>query len=101
VVNRGEPATRLINAVREWNAEGQPPLRVIAVCTAADRHVTFVREADEVVLIGPDDPGGGGHPGRAAMRAARPSRMRSMPKCRALSRPAGCGESEKAASTCG
>ena len=44
---------RLINAVREWNAEGRPALRVIAVYTAADRHATFVREADEAVLIGP------------------------------------------------
>ncbi|MBV9207248.1 MAG: ATP-grasp domain-containing protein, partial [Actinobacteria bacterium] len=57
VVNRGEPAMRLINAVREWNAEGRPPLRVIAVYTAADRRATFVREADEAVLIGPADPG--------------------------------------------
>jgi acetyl/propionyl-CoA carboxylase alpha subunit/acetyl-CoA carboxylase carboxyltransferase component len=55
IVNRGEPAMRLINAVREWNAEGRPALRVIAVYTAADRHATFVREADESVLIGPDD----------------------------------------------
>jgi acetyl/propionyl-CoA carboxylase alpha subunit/acetyl-CoA carboxylase carboxyltransferase component len=55
VVNRGEPAMRLINAVREWNAEGRPALRVIAVFTVADRHATFVREADEAVLIGPDD----------------------------------------------
>jgi acetyl/propionyl-CoA carboxylase alpha subunit/acetyl-CoA carboxylase carboxyltransferase component len=55
VVNRGEPAMRLINAVREWNAEGRPPLRVIAVYTAPDRHAMFVREADEAVLIGPDD----------------------------------------------
>jgi acetyl/propionyl-CoA carboxylase alpha subunit/acetyl-CoA carboxylase carboxyltransferase component len=55
VVNRGEPAMRLINAVREWNAEGRPALRVIAVYTAADRRATFVREADEAVLIGPDD----------------------------------------------
>ena len=54
IVNRGEPAMRLINAVREWNAEGRPALRVIAVYTAADRHATFVREADEAVLIGPD-----------------------------------------------
>ena len=45
---------RLINAVREWNAEGRPALRVIAVYTAADRRATFVREADEAVLIGPD-----------------------------------------------
>ena len=52
IVNRGEPAMRLINAVREWNAEGRPSLRVIAVYTAADRHATFVREADEAVLIG-------------------------------------------------
>jgi acetyl/propionyl-CoA carboxylase alpha subunit len=53
IVNRGEPAMRLINAVREWNAEGRPPLRVIAVYTAVDRRATFVREADEAVLIGP------------------------------------------------
>ncbi len=57
MVNRGEPAIRLINAVREWNAEGRPPLRVIAFYTAADRRATFVREADEAVLIGPADPG--------------------------------------------
>ena len=57
VVNRGEPAMRLINAVREWNAEGRPALRVIAVYTAADRQATFVRQADEAVLIGPDDAG--------------------------------------------
>jgi acetyl/propionyl-CoA carboxylase alpha subunit/acetyl-CoA carboxylase carboxyltransferase component len=55
VVNRGEPAMRLINAVREWNAEGRPALRVIAVYTFPDRHAMFVREADEAVLIGPDD----------------------------------------------
>jgi acetyl/propionyl-CoA carboxylase alpha subunit/acetyl-CoA carboxylase carboxyltransferase component len=57
VVNRGEPAMRLINAVREWNAEGRPALRVIAVYTAADRRATFVREADEAVLIGPAEEG--------------------------------------------
>src|SRR6201994_1904004 len=48
---------RLINAVREWNAEGRPALRVIAVHTAADRNATFVRQADEAVLIGSEDPG--------------------------------------------
>src|SRR5882672_962556 len=57
IVNRGEPAMRLINAVREWNAEGRPALHVIAVYTAADRHATFVRQADEAVLIGPEDAG--------------------------------------------
>ena len=56
IVNRGEPAMRLINAVREWNAEGRPPLTTIALYTAVDRHAMFVREADEAVLIGPDDP---------------------------------------------
>ncbi|MDT7744328.1 MAG: hypothetical protein QOE59_3406, partial [Actinomycetota bacterium] len=56
IVNRGEPAMRLINAVREWNAEGRPPLRTIAVHTASDRHAMFVRESDEAVLIGPADP---------------------------------------------
>ncbi len=56
IVNRGEPAMRLINAVREWNAEGRSPLRTIAVHTAVDRHAMFVREADEAVLIGPEDP---------------------------------------------
>ena len=50
---------RLINAVREWNAEHDgelPPIRTIAVHTAVDRHAMAVREADEAVLIGPDDP---------------------------------------------
>jgi hypothetical protein len=44
---------------------------------------------------------GRGQAERVAMRAARPSRMRSMPKSRALPRPAGWGDSEKAARTCG
>ena len=56
IVNRGEPAMRLIHAVREWNAEGLAPLRTIAIHTAVDRIAMFVREADEAVLIGPDDP---------------------------------------------
>jgi acetyl/propionyl-CoA carboxylase alpha subunit/acetyl-CoA carboxylase carboxyltransferase component len=59
VVNRGEPAMRLVNAAREWNAEGRPPLRTIALYTAADRRAMFVREADEAVLIGPDTDGAG------------------------------------------
>ncbi|TQM38282.1 carboxyl transferase domain-containing protein [Pseudonocardia cypriaca] len=72
IVNRGEPAMRLIHAVREWNAErsvgsradgaeladgnGAGPLTTIALYTAVDRHAMFVREADEAVLIGPEDP---------------------------------------------
>ena len=55
IVNRGEPAMRLINAVREWNAEGRAALTTIALFTAVDRHAMFVREADEAVLIGPDE----------------------------------------------
>jgi acetyl/propionyl-CoA carboxylase alpha subunit/acetyl-CoA carboxylase carboxyltransferase component len=58
VVNRGEPVMRLINAVREWNAEGRQPLRVIALYTAADRRATFVRAADEALMIGPDPDSG-------------------------------------------
>ncbi|MEQ3554178.1 biotin carboxylase N-terminal domain-containing protein [Pseudonocardia nematodicida] len=58
IVNRGEPAMRLINAVREWNAQNSPDrrLRTIALHTAVDRRAMYVREADEAVLIGPDDP---------------------------------------------
>ncbi|WP_210036354.1 ATP-binding protein [Pseudonocardia parietis] len=58
IVNRGEPAMRLINAVREWNAQNGPDrrLRTIALHTAVDRRSMYVREADEAVLIGPDDP---------------------------------------------
>ena len=54
IVNRGEPAMRLINAVREWNAEGRSALRTIAVHTVVDKRSMFVREADEAILIGPD-----------------------------------------------
>ena len=54
VASRGQSAMRLINAVREWNAEGRQPLRVIALYAAADRHARFVREADEALMIGPD-----------------------------------------------
>ena len=60
IVNRGEPAMRLINAVREWNEAGRPPITTIALYTAADRRAMFVREADESVLIGPPDGGGDG-----------------------------------------
>ena len=55
IVNRGEPAMRLIHAVRELNREaghdaGQ--LRAIALFTAPDRGAMFVREADEAVDLG-------------------------------------------------
>src|ERR1700712_440368 len=56
IVNRGEPAVRLTNAVREWNAERRPRIRTVALYTAVDRYAMFVREADEGVLIAPADP---------------------------------------------
>src|SRR3954451_17612904 len=49
VINRGEPAVRLIRAVRELNAEHGTTTRVIALHTEAERRATFVRAADEAV----------------------------------------------------
>jgi acetyl/propionyl-CoA carboxylase alpha subunit/acetyl-CoA carboxylase carboxyltransferase component len=51
VVNRGEPAMRLIRAVRELNAEHGYGIRVIAMHTEDERHATFVRAADEGVVL--------------------------------------------------
>ncbi len=51
VVNRGEPAVRLIRAVRELDAEHGTSTRVIALHTEAERRATFVRAADEAVLL--------------------------------------------------
>ncbi|SDX32100.1 Acetyl/propionyl-CoA carboxylase, alpha subunit [Geodermatophilus africanus] len=51
VVNRGEPAMRLIRAVRELDAEHGTRTRVIALHTEAERRATFVRAADEAVLL--------------------------------------------------
>jgi acetyl/propionyl-CoA carboxylase alpha subunit/acetyl-CoA carboxylase carboxyltransferase component len=51
VVNRGEPAMRFIRAVRELNAEHGWGIRVIALHTEAERRATFVRAADEAVLL--------------------------------------------------
>ena len=51
VVNRGEPAMRLIRAVRELDAERGTRTRVIALHTEAERRATFVRSADEAVLL--------------------------------------------------
>ena len=52
IVNRGEPARRVIHAVRELN-KGRWAIRVIALHTAQERRATFVREADESVVIAP------------------------------------------------
>ncbi|MDQ1661869.1 MAG: hypothetical protein QOJ68_1849 [Blastococcus sp.] len=51
VVNRGEPAMRLIRAVRELNEEHGYGIRVIAMHTADERSATFVRAADEGVVL--------------------------------------------------
>ena len=51
IVNRGEPAVRLIRAVRELNAERGLGIRVIALHTEAERGALFVRLADDAVKI--------------------------------------------------
>ena len=53
IVNRGEPAMRVIHAVRELNEERDDPIRLIALCTEPERQAMFVRHADEAVCIGP------------------------------------------------
>ncbi len=62
IVNRGEPAMRLIHAVRESNREGGDKMRTIALFTDSDARAMFVREADEAVSLGSatfEDPKGG------------------------------------------
>ncbi len=53
IVNRGEPAMRLIHAVRELNEERDTPIRVIALYTEPERSAMFVRHADEAYSLGP------------------------------------------------
>ncbi len=52
IVNRGEPAMRLINAVSEFNHQHGTSLRTIALYTDPDRQAMFVREADESFDLG-------------------------------------------------
>ena len=56
IVNRGEAAMRLINAVRELRVERDEDIRTIALHTAAERTAMFVREADEAVLLDEGEP---------------------------------------------
>jgi len=51
VIDRGEPAVRLILAVRELNAEFGYGIKVIALHTEAERGALFVRLADEGVRL--------------------------------------------------
>ena len=62
IVNRGEPAMRLIHAVRELNQDRAHPITVIALFTEAERDAMFVRQADEAICLGPSlvDDGRGG-----------------------------------------
>ncbi|MDX2970610.1 ATP-binding protein [Kribbella solani] len=53
IVNRGEAAMRLINAVREVNAEGGDPIETVALFTESERTATFAREADLAYSLGP------------------------------------------------
>jgi acetyl/propionyl-CoA carboxylase alpha subunit len=53
IVNRGESAMRLINAVREFNLEHGTDLVTVALYTDTDQRSMFVREADEVFELGP------------------------------------------------
>ena len=47
IVSRGEPAVRVIHAVRELNHGRADPIRLIAVHAEAERDATFVRQADD------------------------------------------------------
>jgi acetyl/propionyl-CoA carboxylase alpha subunit/acetyl-CoA carboxylase carboxyltransferase component len=53
IVNRGEPAMRLIHAIREFNLEHGTGISTIALFTEPDRRARFVREADESYSLGP------------------------------------------------
>jgi acetyl/propionyl-CoA carboxylase alpha subunit/acetyl-CoA carboxylase carboxyltransferase component len=53
IVGRGEPAMRVIHAVRELSHGRAEPIRVIALHTETERDALFVRHADEAVCLGP------------------------------------------------
>jgi acetyl/propionyl-CoA carboxylase alpha subunit/acetyl-CoA carboxylase carboxyltransferase component len=53
IINRGEPAMRLIHAVGELNAEGGSRIETVALYTDADATATFVRQADLAYHLGP------------------------------------------------
>jgi acetyl/propionyl-CoA carboxylase alpha subunit len=53
IVNRGEPAMRLVNAVEEYEAAHDAGLTTIALYTDPDRRAMFVRRAHEAHHLGP------------------------------------------------
>jgi acetyl/propionyl-CoA carboxylase alpha subunit/acetyl-CoA carboxylase carboxyltransferase component len=67
IVNRGEPAMRLIHAVRELNEQRVEQIRLIALFTEPERSAMFVRYADEAFDLGSAsfvDPADGGRKNR-------------------------------------
>ncbi|MET0727487.1 MAG: carboxyl transferase domain-containing protein [Acidimicrobiales bacterium] len=62
IVNRGDAAMRLVNAVRELRHERDADIRSIALHTRAERSAMFVREADEAVCIDDGRPPDAGSP---------------------------------------
>ena len=73
IVNRGEPAMRLIHAVRELNEQRAEPIRLIALYTEGERDAMFVRHADDAASLGrvsSDDPEGGGYLDHVALERA-------------------------------
>ncbi|KAA3610669.1 MAG: ATP-grasp domain-containing protein [Calditrichaeota bacterium] len=52
IVNRGEPAIRFIQAVKEYNQEKKCAIKTIAFYTEPDRNSIYVREADESHFLG-------------------------------------------------
>ncbi|MGO9496473.1 MAG: carboxyl transferase domain-containing protein [Solirubrobacteraceae bacterium] len=66
IAGRGEPAMRVVHAVRELNHGRADPVHLIALHTEAERDALFVRHADEAVCRGPGPTGL-----ERALRAAR------------------------------
>ncbi|MGZ6705848.1 MAG: ATP-binding protein [Solirubrobacteraceae bacterium] len=53
IVNRGEPAMRLIHAVRELNDQSEAQIALIALYTEGEEDAMFVRHADGAHCLGP------------------------------------------------
>ena len=73
IVNRGEPAMRVIHAVRELNEQRAEPIHLIALYTEPERDAMFVRHADEALCLdpGPSAEGDGARPKRLLWTSAR------------------------------
>nr|WP_320131210.1 carboxyl transferase domain-containing protein [uncultured Holophaga sp.] len=53
IINRGEPAMRLLRAVKDWNTVRRTCIKTIALYTEPDESALFVREADASFNLGP------------------------------------------------